>query len=100
MKIVLSIFVFITGLMLYGCSPKPDAMAEKYMALVCADEKVHLALTSEKDEDERIRLEGKSQRIQRELEKLNTQILAKFQGNETAMEEIQKVCVEYTCEEE
>ncbi|MDR1950895.1 MAG: hypothetical protein LBP96_01545 [Bacteroidales bacterium] len=100
MKKKFPICIFAAMLLLSSCKPSPETLAEKYMALVCADDKIDKALLEAQTDKERARLEAKSAQIHEQMEKVNIQILAKYQDDEEAMKIILRVTENYRCKED
>jgi len=98
MKKINLFYILFFGLFLGGCRPSPQTFAEKYMALVCTDNRLNEHLIVTQSEEERVRLQAKSAKIRKQMEKLNAQILAKYQENEQAMEVIRHVAENYQCQ--
>ena len=100
MKKFSTLCFFVVLLFSGGCQPDPKTLAKKYMALVCADHKLQQALDEAQTDKDRERLCTKSKQIHEQMDKLNAQILAKYQGNREAMEIIREVTENHQCEEE
>ena len=100
MKLILITCSFIAVLLLSGCQSGPEALAEKYMALVCKHDALHKDLEAAKSDKEQARLTAKIESVVEQLEKLNIRILDKYQDNEEAMDVILKVTEDYQCKED
>ena len=100
MKLFFTFLLFVTAMSLGACRQSPKTLTEKYMALVCKDHRLHQAFENAETDKEREDLQKKCDRIHKQIDKLNAQILAKYQSDEQAMEIIREVIANYQCKDE
>ena len=99
MKTILTICLLVAAVLLSGCRPSPKTLAEKYMALVCADDQLYKAIEDAETDKERARLQAKKRRVYEQMDKISAQILETYHGDEEAMKMIQEVSENYRCKE-